>query len=70
MWSDETREGRYCCWEETTETTVVSDTAYWRIQNSWGTGWGESGFGKYAVEDGQGVCGINVDVDYVTVTGE
>lgn len=69
-WSDEFYWNGYCCWEETTTETIASDTAYWTVQNSWGTNWGENGFIRYAVEDQSGVCGFNVDVDFVEVTGE
>ena len=32
---------------------------YWKIQNSWGSGWGDGGFIRLAIEeDGQGVCGM------------
>lgn len=69
----------YCCWyEETIEYIDNCDSlsvktlgsghqAYWTVQNSWGTSWGEQGFIRYAVEDGDGVCGFNADVDYVDV---
>lgn len=31
---------------------------YFLVKNSWGTGWGEQGYVKIAMEDGPGVCGI------------
>jgi cathepsin L len=32
---------------------------YWIVRNSWGTGWGESGYIRMAMTDGKGTCGIN-----------
>ena len=55
---------RYCCVETTTTTTTttpggVITPAYWLIQNSWGVGYGESGFMKLRADSGYGVCGVN-----------
>lgn len=37
----------------------TGDTPYWIVQNSWGTGWGDNGFIYLAVEEGDGVSGMN-----------
>lgn len=37
---------------------------YWKIQNSWGTGWGDAGFVLIEITDGTGVCGINSYMEY------
>lgn len=40
---------------------------YWKIQNSWGTEWGDNGFVLFEITDGEGVCGMNSFIDYVEV---
>ena len=37
------------------------------MQNSWGTEWGERGLIRLAVEDGDGVSGMNLDAEYMDV---
>merc|ERR1711990_213558 len=37
---------------------------YWIMRNSWGKTWGESGYMRLAIEDGHGICGIQMQVDY------
>ena len=43
---------------------VEGSKPYWTVKNSWGTRWGESGFGRIAIVDGLGVCGIQQDSSY------
>ena len=59
---------RYCCTEEifTSESTVSGGDPYWKIQNSWGASWGDDGFIYFAIEEGNGVCGMNQWLDIVT----
>ena len=61
----------FCCWYEyETVTTSYGESDTWLIQNSWGADWGEDGFVPLVVEDGEGVCGMNVDVSWVVITNE
>jgi C1A family cysteine protease len=44
---------------------VDMDQAYWKVRNSWGTSWGESGFIRLAY--GQNTCDITHDPSLVVV---
>ena len=39
-------------------------TPYYIVRNSWGPNWGEAGHIKVAIQDGKGVCGINMEPFY------
>lgn len=43
---------------------VDTSAGYWKVRNSWGEGWGESGYIRLAY--GQDTCGITYDVTYTT----
>jgi len=38
---------------------------YWKIQNSWGSGWGDRGFIRLEITEGTGVCSMNEVVEWV-----
>ena len=66
--SEKLVDDRYCCTESiyTESTTVSGGDPYWKIQNSWGSNWGDDGFIYFAIEEGKGVCGMNQWLDVVT----
>ena len=44
---------------------VEGATKYWKVRNSWGTGWGEEGY--FRIIRGKGACGLNSAVVYPIV---
>lgn len=49
---------------------VENGQEYYLVKNSWGNTWGEEGYIKIAIEDGEGVCGIQMDPSRPTKTSK
>ena len=46
---------------------AVSDLEYWLVRNNWSTLWGDQGYAKIAITEGEGVLGINTKPLYPIV---
>lgn len=45
----------------------TSNPPYYLVRNSWGTSWGEKGFVRIGIRDGEGICGIQMWTSYPTL---
>ena len=61
LYSDPNYPG-YCVMYETYYEDIFFDEgAFWKIQNSWGEGWGDKGFAYFeAVDSKYGTCNMNI----------
>lgn len=41
---------------------------YWIVRNDWGTTWGEEGYMRLKMQDGAGICGINMAASFAAVS--
>jgi len=41
-----------------------ASTPYYKVRNSWGQSWGESGYVRIGIKDGAGICGIQMAASY------
>lgn len=46
-------------------TTETVGQPHWKVQNSWGSWWGQDGFVLMDQQGGKGVCGMNSIIFFV-----
>ena len=49
-------------------TDSASGVEYWIVRNDWNTTWGEAGYMRMKMQDGNGICGVNMAPTYATVS--
>ena len=49
-------------------TDAASGEEYWLVKNSWNTWWGDQGYFKLAIQDGAGMCGVQMQPVYPSTT--
>ena len=42
-------------------TDAKSGLEYWLVKNSWDMTWGDEGYIRLGVQDGDGICGVQMD---------
>ena len=60
------KRNKLCCSED--EVVIDEGMGYWKLQNSWGAGWGQDGFIFMEAAGGDGVCNMNSELRYVELT--
>ena len=49
-------------------TDSETSAEYWILRNDWGTQWGEEGYMRLKMQDGAGICGVNMSPVYASVS--
>ena len=47
---------------------AATEDEYWIVRNNWGTTWGEHGYMRLKMQDGEGICGVNMAPTYASVS--